>query len=366
MTGRRWPGTFRAEGVVASGRLDGELGFARRSGEWTLSGHAALLDLDASGPLLAGDRPRLDRIAGDWKVAGSGRTWTIHRLDLRSSLATLKAEGEFPASPGSSARIAGEIDLAASARLLPHTLRIRDGVSLDRGSAKMRIESRKEAARNVWDVQADVSDLVAHRDGRAFTLRQPATLAARVLEAGGALTVERFAAESAFGKVSGQGDLDRGVNWTATLDLEERPATASRPRRFRHGRAVGKRPGVGRPPPDRGGPGRDDRGGVARLDSLPAGDDPAFRLDLKASYHDEADRLDLAEMALVEPLCQPRCVREPERPDGPSPRGPEGHVDAPLGGHHRARGQGDRPGRPAFGRLAPVHGPCRARRRLGR
>ena len=301
VTGHRWPGTFTVAGVVASGRLDGELGVARRSEEWTLSGRAAVLDLDATGPGLAGDHPRLDRIAGAWKVVGSKGTWTIHQLDLRSSLATLKAEGELPVAPGSSARITGEIDLAAAARLLPHTLRIRDGVRLDRGTARMRVQSRNEADRNVWDVEANVSDLVAHGRERTFTLREPATLSTRVLEAGGIFTVERFAVESAFGKVSGEGDLDRGVNWTATFDLNQA-------RRQLHDLVdfgPAEMAGNGRASGDLRRTAEGLEGTIAAelhgLASLPAGDDPAIRLNLKASYRSDADRLDLAAMTLAIP-----------------------------------------------------------------
>ncbi len=301
VTGRRWPGTFAVAGVIASGRLDGAIGFARRAGQWTLSGSAAVLDFDASGPGLAGDRPRLDRITGNWKVAQSKGMWTIHQLDLRSSLATLKVEGELPDSPDASARIAGEIDLAATARLLPHTLRIRDGVSLDRGSASMRIESRKEAGRNVWDVQANVSDLVAHGHGRAFTLREPATLATRILDAGGELTVERFAVESAFGKVSGEGDLDRGVHWTATLDLDD----AQRQLHDLVDFGAAELAGNGRASGDLRRTAEGLEGTIAAelkdLASIQAGDDPAIRLNMKASYRNDSDRLDLAAMALDSP-----------------------------------------------------------------
>ena len=163
----------------------------------------------------------------------------------------------------------------------------------------MRIESRKEADHNVWDVQADVSDLVAHRDGRAFTLQEPATLAAKVLEAGGSLTVERFAVESAFGKVSGEGDLDRGVNWTATVDLDG----AQRQLHDLVDLGTVELSGNGRASGNLRRTAEGLQGTIAAewrdLDSLQAGDDPAIRLNLKANYQTDADRLDLAEMALV-------------------------------------------------------------------
>ena len=301
VTGRHWPGTFAVAGVVASGRLDGEMGLARRSGEWNSSGHTAVLDFEASGPELAGDHPRLDRIAGDWMVTESKGKWTIHHFDLRSSLATLKVEGDLPVSPASSARIVGEIDLAATARLLPRTLRIRDGVSLDRGSARLRVESKNEAARDVWDVQANVSDLVAHGHGRAFTLREPATLAARILQAGGGLTVERFAVESAFGKVSGEGDLNRGVHWTATLDLNHAQRQLHDLINFGTAELSGK--GLASGDLRRTAEGLEGTIAAEWSDptSMEAGDESAIRLKLKANYRDDADRLELAELALALP-----------------------------------------------------------------
>ena len=107
--------------------------------------------------------------------------------------------------------------------------------------------------------------------------------------------------ESAFGKVSGEGDLDRGVNWTATLDLND----AQRQLHDLVDFGPAELAGNGRASGDLRRTAEGLEGTIAAelrdLASLEAGDDPAIRLNLKASYRNDADRLDLAEMALASP-----------------------------------------------------------------
>src|SRR5262249_44567936 len=131
VTGRRWPWSASASGLVARGRFDGRLVTTRGAGGWGLSGDARLLDLDANGPARAGDRLRLDRVAAAWEVGQTSRGWTVRRLELTSPIATISAEGALTEQPGASSRIEGRVDLAALARQLPHALRLRDGLSLE-------------------------------------------------------------------------------------------------------------------------------------------------------------------------------------------------------------------------------------------
>jgi hypothetical protein len=219
LSGRRWPVAVARAGIAARGRFEGRLEFHQGAGNRTVAGDAYLLDLDAAGPALAGDRLRLDRIGGAWDLSEAVGAWTVRRLDLSSPIGALKAEGTLTATPGATTRIQGHLDLAALARQLPHALRLRDGLTLERGLAQVRADIRSEAQGQALDVEARISDLIARDAARAIALNDPATVSAQLTRKAGRIGVGRIAAKAAFLDVSGSGDLDRGVSVIGTLDL---------------------------------------------------------------------------------------------------------------------------------------------------
>jgi translocation and assembly module TamB len=243
LTGRRWPWAVAFEdfGVAARGVLDGTLDLTQLSGRWQSSGEAALGEFDASGPVLAGDHLQLERLTASWDLAqtaessatgadagdtgrGMARGWLVRRLDLDAPILALKTAGPLPAPPGGSTRIEGTLDLAALARQIPHALRLREGTTLDRGTVRLeataRAEDQPDGPADIWEVEAKVSDLLAHDAGRPFTLESPATLAARVEYQQGTWSLERLALRTAFLEVTGVGSLASEIAWTGWLDLE--------------------------------------------------------------------------------------------------------------------------------------------------
>jgi len=119
-------------------------------------------------------------------------------------------------------RVEGQLDLAALARKLPHLLRIREGLSLEKGVANVVAEFGETADRSGSTVVVDarISDLLARDPKRTIAIRDPATLSARVIRRSNELQVERLAVKTAFLDASGTGDLAQGIKVNATLDLE--------------------------------------------------------------------------------------------------------------------------------------------------
>jgi translocation and assembly module TamB len=217
--GKSWPWAVSLRGVDAAGRLDGALAVARQSGRWSVSGRTDMTHVEAAGALLAGDRLRLDRIAGTWDLAQTPTGWAVRRLDLTSPLGTLKAVGALPASTPDGARLEGTLDLAAVAAQLPHLLRIREGVVLERGGAHVRVEGKTEAGKETWDLSARISDLHARNRDRSFTLRDPATLGARLASTRQRLAVEELSVETPFLKLKGREMPADVLAWDGSIDL---------------------------------------------------------------------------------------------------------------------------------------------------
>lgn len=218
-TGIRWPWDLTIGGVESTGRFDGRLVAKRAVSSWDFAGDTALLDLDARGPRLAGDHLRLDRVTASWHVAKTGRSWAVERLDLDSPVGSLKAAGTLGTKPGSEGRIEGMLDLVPIAQQLPHVLGLREGITLDRGNARLSVQSWLEDGTQILDVAARISDLRARKGNRPLALRDPATLSARLTRRGDRLAIERFAARTAFLAATGQGDVDRGIAFSGKIDL---------------------------------------------------------------------------------------------------------------------------------------------------
>ncbi len=219
--GNRWPAAVAVAGIAGRGRLDGRLGLRCEDGRWATKGGVHLLDLDATGPPLEGDRLRLDRLDATWDVADAGGSWAVRQLDLACPLATLAAKGTLATTTDADATIEGQVDLAALAAQLPHALHLRDGLVLERGVVQLKGSIRPEDDGQHLEVEARAADLAARVDARSLTWDEPATVEVRLLRtAEDAIRIERIAAKTAFLDASASGDLKEGVDLTAAVDLD--------------------------------------------------------------------------------------------------------------------------------------------------
>ena len=218
--GKRWPFAARTAGVEARARLDGTLDFARKRGRWIFNGDARIEGLNARGEILAGDRLALDRFEAGWDLAEGEEGWKIRRLSASSPLGQLRAEGQLNGPDGGGAqRIEGRLDLAEIARQLPHALHLRDGLIVDRGTARVGVDLTSQHGEWTCDVEANVVDLAARAGDRGLTLKDPATFTTRLIRIGGKSRVERLSVRTPFLEASAKGDPADGVVYSGKVDL---------------------------------------------------------------------------------------------------------------------------------------------------
>ncbi len=67
----------------------------------------------------------------------------------------------------------GQVDLAYLTRMLPSTLRIRDGAALERGTLQVRVAGTPDGEQRRWSAEIETSELAAVCDGRRFTWQEP-------------------------------------------------------------------------------------------------------------------------------------------------------------------------------------------------
>ena len=106
-------------------------------------------------------------------------------------------------------------------RSIAATLHLRDDLRVERGNAQLRADIRagRDGHTEEWNVTGKVADLTARLGEKSLSLPEPATLVAKLERRDMAAKLERFEIQSSFLTANGQGDLDRGIVVTATLDL---------------------------------------------------------------------------------------------------------------------------------------------------
>lgn len=221
VVGAHWPIAGSASGTHVQGTLNGSLKASRAAGKWATTGDAKLLDLGVSGPALAGDKLAFDALSGVWDLDNAGGAWTVRKLGVVSPVGTLSAVGSVAAGGSAvpDARLEGVIDLAALSKQVPHTLRLKEGLTLEHGSARVLVQVKTEGDVQKATVEANVSDLVARDPSRTFTLSDPAAVSAHASRTGEKVSVETLSVKTAFLDVTGSGNLDKGVKLSGTVDL---------------------------------------------------------------------------------------------------------------------------------------------------
>jgi translocation and assembly module TamB len=219
VVGKDWPIHVRQSGVEAKGRFAGNLDARQGKGFWLVKGDATLDAIQAEGPALQGDHLALDRLVATCDVEQSATGWTIRKLNLISPFASLNGAGTIPAVDGSPTEVRGKVDLAALAKMMPNAMRLRDNLTLDAGSATIRLGVTSAAGVDRFELVASLDDFAANEAGKEIRLRRPAYLAGKATRAAQKVTVETLEVKGAGIDVTAGGDLEAGVKLTGTVDL---------------------------------------------------------------------------------------------------------------------------------------------------
>ncbi|WP_435011154.1 hypothetical protein P12x_002452 [Tundrisphaera lichenicola] len=215
--GKNWPIHVREGGVEILGRIEGAVEAGRKGGEWAVQGEPALLAFEVFGPALEGDRLALDRLALACDVGQTQGGWSVRKLDIISAVASLSASGSWPTTGG--AKLHGRVDLAALAKLMPHAMRLKEGLTLDKGTATIDAELTQSNGSEWVEISANLVDLAATQGGKPLALREPVQLLASSSRVGGKITIEKVELKAAGVALTARGDLDAGVKLQGTVDL---------------------------------------------------------------------------------------------------------------------------------------------------
>ena len=218
--GKRWPFSGLVSGLAASGKLDGAIEVDQKGTALKTAGDARILSLHAAGTALNGDTLAIDTIGGSWELGQTTAGWAIRHIDLKAPFANLQGTGDVVAGNAiPNVHIAGSVDLALLAKQIPKTLRIRDGLTLEKGAANLNLDLHSDNGTQTASLDAGISELSAKNGEKAFHLKDAATINFKGNRNPTGFALEALRVKTAFLDISAQGDLVKGLSLNGHVDL---------------------------------------------------------------------------------------------------------------------------------------------------
>jgi hypothetical protein len=202
-----------ADAPAASGRLSVQAVFKRGPGTaCDVDAGLQLRDVRLAGGPLATDTPHLDRLDAHVAVQADAQAWRIRTFRIVSPLLESSGSGSLlladRAAPGGSLAFNAVFDLAALARELPATLRIRDGLQVNAGTLTLGLVLDAADAGLTVVSSLKVPALDAVLDGRAVTLDEPLVFHVRGAWRDGAPVLDEARFNASFGEAVCSGTPD--------------------------------------------------------------------------------------------------------------------------------------------------------------
>ncbi len=229
---------------VVAGELAGILS-GQGTATWTVSsasfpndlatsGLLAIDRLDASAPLLKGDRVRLTRVELPWQLVAQQSRIAVQDLQLRCDAARVGVRGSFDTTTLSqstslttlvsnpaaehSLEVRGSLDLAKLAAMLPRTLRIRDDTKITSGTLDVAGHCQPAAGGQRIAASLRTSQLAATSAGKALQWERPVNADVQLTRANNGLRLDSLACEADFLEVAANG-TPQNFNASAEFDL---------------------------------------------------------------------------------------------------------------------------------------------------
>ncbi|MEX0978561.1 MAG: hypothetical protein WDZ48_06905, partial [Pirellulales bacterium] len=220
----------RAElGGRLSTRLSGAWGALAEGGDASVRGEALVHDLTFAAAALGHDRIQLDRVEVPCHLVQQGDTLKVEQLGVKCELGNVALTGsakmaDFSAPDMLAAlvrenyQLDGELDLVEVARVLPETLRIRQGTEIISGNVQLALASRQQHGDMTWSGQIDASHLGANADGKALVWENPLAVEFAAHETADGIVVDKAECTSSFLHANAAGSMN-DLTATANFDL---------------------------------------------------------------------------------------------------------------------------------------------------
>ena len=206
-----------------------------RPGESELRGRCEIRDFSFQADRLRGDRLELERLVIPCQMKLHAGLIDVEKFSVESEIGDLDLSGRLPISSfsadnlsaafaGESLHLAGKLDLARLARMLPNTVRVRDQTEIIGGDLEISLHSEPDRDGIAVNGKLEATNLAARTRGRRVGWREPlsATIAARHSSDG--LVIDQLKCSSSFLQVAGGGtpnDLDATAQFDLAILMDE-------------------------------------------------------------------------------------------------------------------------------------------------
>jgi hypothetical protein len=206
-------------GVGLAGRLSGTVEYRwdskQRERRATVTANATAEDIRFLGPMLGGDHPSLARLHVSGTIAWQDGLMEFDRVTTESDIGSLSLTGmvDFRSRLWTAVRqgyeIAGQLDLARLAAIVPNTLKLQKNTQITSGRVQLAVSGRPGEEGTAWQGRLEVSNFAANKGGWPLTWQRPilVTLAAKQTAQGP--IVEDLKWESGLLKMQSSGALSR-------------------------------------------------------------------------------------------------------------------------------------------------------------
>lgn len=216
-----------APGISLTGWLGGDARI-----DWSQDGETVKLESIAVEQLqlvapqwLGPDHVSLENTTVQGRVSRQGQSWQVTDLAMASDVASLRVEGRgvTSASPGENLsmlladvwqrgeyQVAGNVDLAKLARILPNTLRIRESVQLTSGRISGTVAAVQGSEGSQWKAQITTADLAGTHDGLPIRFDEPVELSLTARQAGDETIVDQLDCRASFFRLNASGTQRQG------------------------------------------------------------------------------------------------------------------------------------------------------------
>lgn len=194
----------------------------------TVQGTAAAEGFTLASAALGSDQIDLARVQANCRLAWQQGRLEVDQLVVESDVGNTSLVGTFQWDSPSrdtlsllahqNGEIQGQIDLARLAKMLPTTLRIREGTRITSGQMNLALLSRPGPQGMVWQGRFETSNLTAVRADRQLVWEQPMLITLSARETSQGPMIESLKCESSFLNVNLAGTRDQ-LTASASFDL---------------------------------------------------------------------------------------------------------------------------------------------------
>ncbi|MCH2113619.1 MAG: DUF748 domain-containing protein [Pirellulales bacterium] len=172
------------------------------------AGRMEIQQLEFSADAILRERVVLQHLQAPWRLMVANNTIAVEQLSLDAGWSNFSARGSLTFDelfalcekqlPQSQWTLAGEVALDQLTKMLPRTLKLREGVRIDRGVLSLELDSQRAENGFAWSATASLRDVAGSNRGRVIRWQQPIETALALVDSPQGAHIEQWSLTAPF------------------------------------------------------------------------------------------------------------------------------------------------------------------------